>query len=172
MNLQDIIFWMMYIFIKVYLFIKMLMTSSFVCATLNLVRKKSTGTEPKEHFNSDPVISLFRNMQIAFHIWKMPSHAWFKQMKDIYVRATILQITSLALCFCTRRTKTETAPIHPNSLVVWVTASKKSYSMLDLKGVYIYDWRFPFQSSCAHLLSWDQILGLSCKVILVMHISS
>ena len=46
MNIQDIIFLMMYIFIWVYLFIKMLMTSCFVCATLNLVRKKSTGTEP------------------------------------------------------------------------------------------------------------------------------
>ena len=28
----------------------MLMTSSFVCATLNLGRKKSTGTEPKTNF--------------------------------------------------------------------------------------------------------------------------
>ena len=46
MNIQDIIFLMMYIFIYVYLFIKMLMTSCFVCATLNLGRKKSTGTEP------------------------------------------------------------------------------------------------------------------------------
>ena len=48
MNLHDIIFLMMYIFVLVYLFIfKMPMTSSFVCTTLNLGRKKSTRTEPK-----------------------------------------------------------------------------------------------------------------------------
>ena len=46
MNVQEIIFLMMYMFVQVYLCIMMLMTSSFVCATLNLGRKKSTGTEP------------------------------------------------------------------------------------------------------------------------------
>ena len=46
MNIQDIIFLMVYIFVLVYLFIKILMTSCFVCATLNLGRKKSAGTEP------------------------------------------------------------------------------------------------------------------------------
>ena len=47
MNLHEIIFLMMYIFVLVYLCIKKLhvMTSSFVCATLNFGRKKSTGTE-------------------------------------------------------------------------------------------------------------------------------
>ena len=53
MNIQDIIFLMMYIFIMVYLFIKILMTSCFVCATLNLGRKKSTGTEPKQAHPKD-----------------------------------------------------------------------------------------------------------------------
>ena len=45
MNLQDIIFLMMFIFVLVYLCIKMLMTSSFVRAT-PLGRKKSTEKEP------------------------------------------------------------------------------------------------------------------------------
>ena len=40
MNLEDMIFLVMYILIQVYLFIKMLMRSYFVCATLNLGRKK------------------------------------------------------------------------------------------------------------------------------------
>ena len=44
MNLQDIIFLMMYIFVLVYLCIKMPMTSSFVRAT-PLGRKKSTEKE-------------------------------------------------------------------------------------------------------------------------------
>ena len=38
-------------------------------------KKKSTGTEPIEHYNSDPVISLFGNMQSCFNIWNMTSHA-------------------------------------------------------------------------------------------------
>ena len=33
----------------------MLMTSCFVCATLNLGRKKSTGTEPKVACTSGPI---------------------------------------------------------------------------------------------------------------------
>ena len=39
----------------------MLMTSCFVCATLNLGRKKSTGTEPKELLpcRSTEAISIF-----------------------------------------------------------------------------------------------------------------
>ena len=68
-NIQDIIFLMMYIFIKVYLFIKILMTSCFAFATLNLGRKKSTGTEPYFIFchMSFMKLDIFKNDHVSLN---------------------------------------------------------------------------------------------------------
>ena len=67
MNLQDIIFLMMSIFVLEYLFIKMLMTSSFVCMILNLGRKKSTGTEPNpSHCYCKLLGNTLKNYHVCF----------------------------------------------------------------------------------------------------------
>ena len=63
---------MMFIFVLVYLCIKILMTSSFVCPTLNLGRKMSTGTEPKDKVKV--------TCQLKEHI----SGACMPNMKSIY----------------------------------------------------------------------------------------